>query len=50
MSRTVPLAKLLELKKQLREERRLRSQAEADRDAIRTTLANVLQGLKDGER
>src|SRR5690348_14714256 len=34
----VPLATFRKLKAQLREERRLRQQAEADRDAIRTTL------------
>jgi hypothetical protein len=44
----VPLARFLDLKSRLREEHRLRVQAENDRDALKTTLSNVLEGLKNG--
>lgn len=42
----VPYATFQKLKKQLREERTRRAQAEAERDAVKTTLACVLDGLK----
>ncbi len=45
----VPLATFRKLKGQLREERRFRAQAEAERDQLKTTLGDVLQGIRDGE-
>ena len=47
---TVPLAAHLDLKSRYREERHGRLRAEAERDALKTTLASVLQGMKDGEK
>lgn len=45
----IPLATHLNLKSQLREERMARRRAEDERDQLKRTLADVLQGLKDGE-
>jgi hypothetical protein len=45
---TVSLATFLKLRRQLREERRLRMQAEADRDAIKAGLGGALEGVNDG--
>lgn len=48
--RSVPVATLLKLKRQLREERQLRTQAEAERDQLKATLRDVLDGVRNGER
>ena len=45
----VPLATLRKTKGQLREERRLRAQAEAERDQLKATLGRVLDGVRNGE-
>jgi hypothetical protein len=47
---TVPLATFRKVKGQLREERRLRAQAEAERDQLKATLGDVLQGLRHAGR
>jgi hypothetical protein len=48
-NRAVPFETFRKVRRQYREERQRRVQAEADRDAYKTTLEHVLQGLKDGE-
>jgi hypothetical protein len=45
---TVSLASFLDLKSQLRQERQQRRQAEKERDDLKTTLANVLEGTRGG--
>lgn len=44
----VPLSTFTNLKAKYREEKRLRAIAEAERDQLKATLGEVLQGLKDG--
>jgi hypothetical protein len=46
----VPLATLRKTKGQLREERRLRAQAEAERDQLKATLGHVLDGVRNGAK
>jgi hypothetical protein len=45
----VPLEVFRKVRAQRREERRQRIQAEDEREALKTTLANVLDGLRNGE-
>ncbi|WP_370131872.1 hypothetical protein [Bradyrhizobium ottawaense] len=47
--KSVPLGQLLQQKRQLKDARQKLAQVEAERDALKVTLDQVLQWIKNGE-